>query len=306
MMLAILAAASLAAGSPVTIPGPRGALAGTLIDPSRRAPALVIIPGSGPTDRDGDNVIGVKGAIYRQLAEQLGANNVATLRIDKRGMFGSKGAVLDGNAVTIADYAADVRGWVGLLRRRGKRCAWLAGHSEGGLVALAAAQDPRDICGLVLLSTPGRPIGQALRDQLRTLPPAQFAPAEAAIVRLERGQRVDPQSLPVALRTVFAPQVQPYFIDLLSHDPAKLAARVRLPILIVTGDSDLQTGLVEARALAAANRRARLVIIPGMNHVWKRASASDRRANIATYGNAALAIDRSLAPTIARFVRKRR
>lgn len=186
-MFALAAAAALASAN-VTIPGPTGALAGTFLDPGKQAPAIILIPGSGPTDRDGDNVMGVSGGIYRQLAEQLAANGVATLRIDKRGMFGSKAAIADANAVTIADYAADVHGWATFLRKRGRSCVWLAGHSEGGLVALAAAGRQAGICGLILLAAPGRPLGTILRAQLEPkLPREMFSSADAAITRPSRG-----------------------------------------------------------------------------------------------------------------------
>jgi hypothetical protein len=91
--LALVAAPAFAQATPVelTAPGPEGPLAGTLIDPDPKVPLVVLIPGSGPTDRDGNNPKGVAGAPFRQLAEALAAKGVATLRADKRGMFGSKG-----------------------------------------------------------------------------------------------------------------------------------------------------------------------------------------------------------------------
>jgi len=139
---ALLATAASPAGVEVTISGPQGALAGTLLDPAKDAPAILMIPGSGPTDRDGNNPLGVKGGVYRQLAEGLAAKGVATLRIDKRGLFGSKAAVADPNDVTIAAYAADAHAWVDMLRAKtGRSCVWLLGHSEGSLVALKAAQE---------------------------------------------------------------------------------------------------------------------------------------------------------------------
>ncbi len=306
MALFLLIAAAVLASSELSIPGPKGPLAATLTDPGRRAPAIILIPGSGPTDRNGDNPIGVAGGVYRQLATQLAAQEVATMRIDKRGLFGSKAAIADANVVTIADYAADVRAWTRVLRQRGKRCAWLAGHSEGGLVALAAAQDPRKICGLILLAAPGRKLGAVLREQLKPLPAVQFALADAAIAKLERSQRVDPASVPPELRSVFNPAVQGYMIDLLSIDPVVLAARTRLPMLIIQGDADLQVTIADARLLAAAQRSAQLVILPNVNHVWKSAKAGDRVGNLATYGNPALAIDPAIATTIARFVKARR
>ena len=309
MMFGLAVAAAAAANMTpleVTIPGPAGPLAATLIDPARRTPVLIIIPGSGPTDRDGNNPLGVTGGVYRQFAEQLGAQGVATLRIDKRGMFGSKAAIPDANAVRIADYVADVRHWAQYLKARGKRCAWLAGHSEGGLIALAAAQDPRRICGLVLLAAPGRRLGVVLREQVKPLPPAQYAQVDAALTRLEQRQLVDPASVPAAVRSVFAPAVQGYMTDLVTADPAALAARIRLPMLIVQGDADLQVKLSDAQALSAANPRATLAIIPNLNHVWKTATAADPAANIATYGKADLAIDPAVARTVAAFVTKRR
>ena len=128
MSVLLLIAAAALVPSQVSIPGPQGPLAGTLTDPARNAPAIILIPGSGPTNRAGDNPAGVSGGIYRQLADQLAAKGIATLRIDKRGMFGSKAAIPDANVVTIADYVADVRGWTRFLQAR-------AGHRAAGLAA---------------------------------------------------------------------------------------------------------------------------------------------------------------------------
>lgn len=305
-LIAIAAAAALAAVE-VTIPGPAGQLAGTLIDPDRHAPTLILIPGSGPTDRNGDNPLGVKGGIYRQLADQLAALGVATLLIDKRGMFGSKAAVADANAVRLADYAADVAGWTALMKARGKPCVWLAGHSEGGLVALLAAQTPKGICGLVLLASPGRPLGVLLREQLKPqLPAAMMASAETAISTLEQGGKVDSASVPAPLASLFNPAVQGFLTDLIRTDPARLAAATRLPLLIIQGDADLQVRLADAHALAAARPDASLIVVPGINHLWKPAKADDRAANLATYGDAKLAIDPAVARAVAGFVKRKR
>jgi len=267
---------------------------------------MILIPGSGPTDREGDNGAGVSGGIYRQLAQQLAAKGVTTLRIDKRGMFGSRAAIANPNAVTIADYVADVRGWTRFLRARGKACVWLAGHSEGGLVALAAAQQPGGICGLILLAAPGRPLGAVLRAQLRPkLPPAMFASADAAIARLERRKRVDPATLPAPLAPLFNAGVQGFLIDLMAIDPARLAAATRLPMLVVQGGTDLQVGVDDARLLAAAHPGARLVIIPGINHVWRQAPLAPA-ANAATYRDPRIPIDPAVTRAIAAFVRTRR
>jgi len=95
-------------------------------------------------------------------------------------MFASAAAVADADAVTIADYAADVRSWIATIRARtGQNCVWLLGHSEGGLVAEVAAQYASDVCGLLLVAAPGRPLGQVLRTQLKAKPANAPVLAEA-------------------------------------------------------------------------------------------------------------------------------
>lgn len=312
-MLGLLAAAAVAAASPtpveITAPGPHGVLAGTLVDPGGKAPAVLILPGSGPTDRDGNNPLGVAAAPYRLLAEALGARGIATLRIDKRGMFGSKAAIPDPNAVTIADYAADARTWIDVVRRRtGRACVWVLGHSEGGLIALRAAQRPAGICGVILVSAPGRPLGDTLRAQFRANPANApiLDPALKAIDALEAGRRVDPATLPAPLPMLFPAAVQGFTIDLLAQNPAALAAALKVPVLVVQGDRDIQIGLDDAHALAAAAPHARLVVIPGVNHVLKAVASDDRAANLATYADPGLPIARGVVDAVAGFVTTKR
>lgn len=304
---ALLATAAAPAGVEVTVAGPQGTLAGTLLDPGKDAPAVLMIPGSGPTDRDGNNPLGVKGGVYRQLAEALAAKKVATLRIDKRGMFGSKAAIADANAVTIGDYAADAHAWVDMLRAKtGRSCVWLLGHSEGALVALKAAQDPKGICGVILVSGAGRPYGEVIRAQLRANPANAplLAPGEAAIDQLETGKRVDGATLPAPLQPLFRDNVQGFLIEAFSYDPAKLAGAIKLPVLILQGDKDLQVAVTDAELLKRGQPAATLKILPGVNHVLKPVPGDDRATNIATYGNAGLAISPTVPDTIAAFVGK--
>ena len=104
--------------------GPAGPLEGTMLGPSpeqaypEHGPVLLIIPGSGPIDRDGNSPLGIKASTYRLLAEGLATRGVMTIRIDKRGLFGSAAATPDPNAVTVADYVADVHVWTTAIRQR--------------------------------------------------------------------------------------------------------------------------------------------------------------------------------------------
>lgn len=313
--IAIVVSASLSMAGPaaaqtappldIAAAGPTGDLRGTYVAPATGRPVVLIIPGSGPTDRDGNNSLGVRAAPYRLLAEALAMRGIGSVRIDKRGMFGSAGAAADANDVTIAAYAQDVAAWVDAARQRsGAPCIWVLGHSEGGLVALVAGQSNPAICGVIAVSAAGRPLGIVLREQLA----AQLTgtplldPAFAAIARLEAGERVDPTTIPAPLAGLFAPAVQGFLIDYMARDPSQLAASLTVPLLIVQGDADIQVQVADAEALAAANPRAQMVIVPGVNHVLKAVSAHDRAANIASYANPELPLAPAVTAAIADFL----
>lgn len=299
--------AAVLSSEEIRAPGPYGDLKGSLVraeDPA--APVVLIIPGSGPTDRDGNSPLGITAGSYRLLAEGLGANGISSVRIDKRGMFGSAGAVPDANAVTVEDYVDDTRGWVKVIRdTTGTDCVWLLGHSEGGLVALAAAQEEDAVCGLILAATPGRPYGEVLREQLHANPAnAPLLPqADAAIDALEAGNRVDETDLPAPLMPLFAPAIQTFLISAFSLDPVQLAERVSKPVLVIQGEADLQVGIPDAEALAAAASSADLVRLADTNHVLKVVPPNDPGANIATYADPSLPLAPGVVEAIATFVK---
>jgi|GEM_PF-1021825 len=295
-----------AAESLIQAQGPKGPLVGTMRAPaSPNAPVVLIVPGSGPVDRDGNNPVGLQASTYRLLAEGLETRGIASVRIDKRGLYGSHAAVSDANAVTINDYAADVHTWASAIRdRTGAACVWVLGHSEGGLVALVAAQDPVDICGLILVSAAGRPLGDVLREQLKSNP--ANAPvldqALTAIAQLEARKRVDTSTMHPALLPLFRPEVQGFVINELSFDPAQLVAPFRKPVLIVQGNRDIQVAVADAERLQQALPAAKLAILPDTNHVLKTVSSDDRTANIATYADPRLPLAPGAVDAIANFI----
>ena len=175
-MLSLTLAAALLTdpvATPVTLPSEPAALHGTLLTPDgpTRAAAL-IIAGSGPTDRDGNNPLGVSASSYRLLAEGLAEQGIATIRADKRGVAASAFAGMAEADLRFTDYANDARAWAAeTARLTGRPCVWLIGHSEGALVALAAVTSGDDTdCGVVLLAGAGRPIGAVLRESWPTPP----------------------------------------------------------------------------------------------------------------------------------------
>jgi pimeloyl-ACP methyl ester carboxylesterase len=306
-LLPLAIAKAAPAETSIEAPGPAGALKGVMLTAGAApAPLALIIPGSGPTDSDGNNPLGVRASTYKLLAQDLAGRGVATVRIDKRGMFASAAAVADPNAVTIEDYVADVHAWAGALRQRtGAPCIWLIGHSEGGLVAMAAAaKDAPGICGQVLIAAAGRPLGVVLRDQFKANPANAplLGQAMAAIDSLEQGRRVNTAQLHPALQGMFAPQVQGFLMSVFSYDPGRLLGGYRKPVLVLQGQRDIQVSEADARRLKQAAPQATLVLLPDVNHVLKSVASSDVRANLATYADPALPLAPGVGSAIAEFI----
>lgn len=312
MSLTALFAAMLAAATPmadrdVAAPGPQGPLKGSWTGPEgAKVPVVLMIPGSGPTDRDGNSPRGLKAASLRLLAEGLAAKGIASVRIDKRGMFASAGAIPDANKVTIDDYAADTRSWIAAIRAKtGAPCVWVLGHSEGGLVALdTAAAGPAGLCGVIAISTPGRPLGKVMRAQFHANPANApiLADADRAIDALEAGRTIPAASLTPPLSMIYADAVQPFLINSFAKDPARLAAATTKPLLIVQGEADLQVTVEDAKILKAAQPKATLALLPKVSHVLKIVEGDSRGANLATYADPNLPIAPGVVTAVADFI----
>ena len=272
-----------------------GTLEGTL---AQGTPAVLIVPGSGPTDRDGNSPLGITAQTYKLLAEALAQRGIASVRIDKRGMFGSAAAVPDPNDVTVDDYVADIESWADTISQASRgQCVWLLGHSEGGLMTMAAAaKDPSRYCGLLLVASPGVNTGDVIRAQLAANPAnAPLLPEiDAIIAKLKAGESVPAAGMNPALVLLFAPQVQSFLGSVFRQEPAELIAAHDLPGLILNGTADLQTPAADARALASARPDATLVIVERVNHVLKQVPDDTRAANLATYADP----DLPLAPGV--------
>ncbi|MDP3493520.1 MAG: alpha/beta fold hydrolase [Hyphomonadaceae bacterium] len=279
-----------------------GELRGTLVNVRNRDPVVLIVPGSGPTDRDGNSPLGVKTDAYRLLADDLAGEDIASVRIDKRGMFGSAGAG-DPSAATPAAYVSDIHTWIDAIKaERGSDCVWLLGHSEGALMVSLAAEGRKDVCALILVAGMGRKMGDVIRGQLRANP--ANAPildeALAALSELEAGRHVDTTNMTPALLSLFAPQVQDYLIATLTIDPVEAVRRARKQTLIVQGTTDIQVSIEDAKLLNRAPK-TKLRLVNNMNHVLKEAPI-ERAANLATYTDPSLPLATDFVGQIEDFI----
>lgn len=296
----------LAMAEPVRIDGPAGPLEAEMLAVRDAAHAVVIVPGSGPIDRDGNSPQASVGSdTYKLLAEDLARAGIASLRIDKRGFYGSAAAIANPNDVTIAAYAEDARRWVERASELAP-CVWIVGHSEGGLVALVAAQQaPAGLCGLVLLAAPGRPTGRLLVEQMRAIPGnAPLMPEiETIVADLEAGRRRAPSTISPPLQPLFTEGVQGYMADLFGYDPVKVASGWKGPVLIVQGTADMQVRPLDADLLASALPRAGRLELAGGTHMLR---ADVPGQPFVTYTDPSLPLHPDLVPGIVGFLEKHR
>jgi uncharacterized protein len=265
-------------------------------------PAVLLHPGSGPTDRNGNNLL-MRNESLRLLGRALAAEGFAVLRIDKRGIGASANAMSKEEDVRIESFAADVASWTNFLRKdaRFTRIGFI-GHSEGSFIGLTAAKDAKPDA-FVSLCGPGRPFADLIREQLKAgLPKELLEASERILTELEAGRTV--KDVPEKLRPIFRPSVQPYLMGLFRGDPAKLAAAYPGPLLVISGSTDIQVAELDGRRLTESNPKARHVIITGMNHVLKPVESKVRLIQIPAYSDPSLPLHPKLVPEVAAFLKE--
>ena len=262
-------------------------LMGTIGKPAgaagNRLPAVVIVGGSGPVDRDG-TVAGIP--IYGQLAQALADAGLLVLRYDKRGIGLSGGRI---ETAGFAEYAEDLRAAIKFVADRKdadpKRIA-VVGHSEGGAVALLAAAKDKRIAALVLVGASGVSGSDlVLAQQKHLLDRSNLSDADKE-ARIALQKRIHEavttgkglEALPANVRRLVD---NAEFYSILTHDPAKIIPKVRQPILIVQGGLDKQVDPSNADRLAALARARKgaapveVVKIPGINHLLVPATTGE-------------------------------
>lgn len=282
---------------------PDGTLAAGLDLPATRGPWPVVIvhPGSGPTDRDGNQPL-LKNNSLKMLGAALAERGIACLRLDKRGVGGSAKVMKNEADLRVGDYASDVAAWAKWLRTDDRFLGvGFIGHSEGALIGALAGQSTR-FDAYVSLCGPGRRLSDVLRGQLADkLPDNLAAKSEAIIKSLEAGTTID--DVPVELAGLYRPSVQPFLISLFAIDPPVLVGKLTCPVLVVTGSTDIQVPAADGAKLAARSKGAKVVVIQKMSHVLKPAAEADLPAQVKTvYVDPKIELHPDLADTLAKFL----
>ncbi|MBJ2350430.1 MULTISPECIES: alpha/beta hydrolase [Pseudomonas] len=287
---------------PLSLDTGNGELFGSLLLPKSDTPVpvVLIISGSGPTDRDGNNPEGGRNDSLKRLAWVLAKHNIASVRYDKRGVAASLAATPDERNLSVEAYVADAVAWSHKLAadpRLGPLI--LLGHSEGALIASLAAPQA-NAAAVISLAGSARPIDQVLRQQLgNRLPPPLMLRSNELLDSLKAGRPAP--NVPPQLQVIFRPSVQPYLISLFRQDPAQAFAALKMPALIIQGSHDIQVSVDDARQLKAAKPDAELALIEGMNHVM-RIVPNDVKRQLASYKDPNLPLAAELSTRILGFI----
>ena len=276
-------------------------LAGTLLIPAHQSaakvPGVILVAGSGPTDRDGNSaLLGVKINLLKQIADQLAEEGIASLRYDKRGQYASGAAPKDRQSLLAftawENYVGDAVGALAYLQEQveidASRTAMI-GHSEGGMLVLQAAVPGQGLrnppAALVLASTPGRQAEVILREQLgRDLIARFFLKKNDEIMAAIKQTGQVPGDIPPVLAGLYPPGIGKFAQGMFNFDGPARASRFPGPVLLLSGEKDLQHVVAQETAALSAGLKKRqpddheVFIAPGASHNLKRVKSDNDHA----------------------------
>jgi pimeloyl-ACP methyl ester carboxylesterase len=274
---------------------------GTLTAPdlSQKYPVALLISGSEPTDRNGNNVI-MKNNSLKMLAETLAKNGIASLRFDKRGIGASKASAKSEENLRFENYIDDVKSWVDLLKKDSRFSKIIIiGHSEGSLIGMIASGKADKF---ISIAGAGDSADKLIKTQIASKSNKQVEDLTFPIIdSLKNGntvKKVDP-----ILNSLFRASIQPYLISWFKYNPQAEIKKLNIPVLIVQGNNDLQVTVKDAESLAQSNKKAELLIVDKMNHIMKIVDG-DVQANMASYNNETLPISEVMTNKIVSFIQK--
>lgn len=287
---------------PVELKTPTGTIYGGYDIPEGKGPWPIVIvqPGSGPTDRDGNNPQ-LKNNSLKMLGEGLREKGFAVLRFDKRGIAASAKSLGKIEDLRIEHYANDVVEWTKLIRadKRFSKVAFI-GHSEGSVIGTIAAKDAK-FDAYVSLCGPGRPFDVLVVEQVSKDSEDLGKKSGEIMAAIAKGE--EPKDVPAVLQGLFNKPTRPYVRSMLAHDPAKSFGALLCPALIVSGTTDIQVAEADFKALAVANPKARAIRIERMNHVLKEFEKTNKLLQMGSYMDPKQPLHPKLIDSISPFLK---
>ena len=287
-----------------SVVNPIGRLDGTLVLPKdkKKVPVVLMIGGSGPTDRNMNQGQSLRTNAFLLLAKRLAENGIASLRYDKRGVGTSIKAV-SASSLKFDDFIDDAKLFISKLATDERFSDVIVlGHSEGAAIGLIASLQTNPAAFISLCGFKDNMVN-LMGEQFKPILSAQDFNVFSEIADSLRAGKIVNRALPIALAPIFTPTLQSYLISTLKYDPSKEIQKLKIPLLVVGGSTDLQVPAAAAIQLAKINNKATLKIIPEMNHVLKKA-LSDRISNLATYNSPDIPLHEDIVPLLVDFIKE--
>lgn len=289
--------------SPVTLKTMGSTLSGTLAMPKNangKVPVVLIVPSAGSVDRNGnDPTVDLGANSYRLLAYALGKAGIASLRYDKR-MVGQSTSGDKEKNLSFEDYVDDATSLLNMLAddQRFSKII-IAGHGQGALVgAIATNEEP--IKGYISLEGAGEPEFTMLTNNMKTQPEYKAKDIKRMLDSLKKGKTWD--NIDISLYPIARPSLQPFIMSWCRYDPQREMKKLKMPVLIIQGTTDLEVTPENGMKLkSAAKSSAEYTVIRGMNFVLKDAPA-DREKNFATYKDPNLPLNQEMVKAVIDFI----
>lgn len=275
-------------------------LSGTLTLPAHahgNMPLVIIIAGSGPTDRD-CNGQGFKSDAYKKMAAQFALNGIATFRYDKRGVGKSIVANMKEEDLLFSQSISDAQSVIANFEKDTRFSKIIiAGHSEGSLVGMMCAQANHKYISIAGVSKQAHDLLKIqLKGKLGDLEKSTFLKLDS----LANGQDIACDN--PMLMSLFRPSVLPYLKSWFKINPVDEIKKVKCPILIINGTKDLQVAEINAQSLKEANPKSTLLIVPDMNHCLTEIASDKQEDNLASYNKPELALSKKMIDSMILFI----
>ena len=284
------------------IPVKQLSIYGTLSTPAHNhnaVPLIIIIAGSGPTDRDG-NQPGLHPDTYKKMAQYLATQGIAMFRYDKRGAGKSISTSMKEAELRFDHYVDDAKEIILHFNKDPRfSSVTVAGHSEGSLIGMMALTNQNDF---ISLCGAGQPAPTILKNQLRMRLGEFEAPTFKKIDSLQKGMTVTCDQ--PMLMSLLRPSVQPYLISWFKIDPSNEIKKVKSRILLVGGNKDLQVSADQLRTLELVAPNAQTILFANMNHVLVNIQGTDMQENYSAYNNPDMPLSSELMQSLVAFIRK--
>lgn len=272
---------------------------GTLLTPSNNSKATlaIIIAGSGPTNRDGNQNFLMNNSL-KKLAEGLTNEGIATFRYDKRIVKQIRKGNVDKN-ILFDDFVTDAVSVIDYFKKQNTFSKiYVIGHSQGSLVGMLAAKEKAN--GFISLAGAGQSIAGVLQEQIDKTAP-MFSEETKKVLEVLKENKTTTE-YPQALASIFDISIQPFMSNWIQHQPQEIIKELNMPILIINGTKDLQVSVSEANLLKDANANAKLVIIENMNHILFTIEG-DNLENSKSYNESFRKINPEVISSITSFIK---